>query len=514
MAKRVANTVPSPAEFRRRLVIDADGAATSFRPDDWQEQDFLRMDSAWQWAAGHDTSEPPKQTRCWLERPRGHSKTSDIAIMACWALVYAARPIRGIAAATDKQQAILLRDAIATLARCNAWIDAVLELQIAKVVNRHTGATLEIMSSDELTSYGQLPDFVCVDEITHWKSDGLWLSLFSAAAKRRGCVLACIMNAGFQEHFAWKIREAVRTDPAWYFSHLDGAKASWIPPSRLAEQRRLLPPAVYSRLWENKWSTGSGDALNEEDLLAAVDMSHALDVSSDDFVFVAGLDVGIRRDRTACCVVGNDPRGHAYLAALTTWKPGIIENLIGKKTVDLAAVEKHVEDACRTWNLAAVYCDPWQCEQMIQSLSRRGLPVEGIPQTTTTLGEMATVLLEKFADRTIHLFEHDHLLADLRRLRLIDRPGGYRLDSPRGPAGHGDAATAFLLALLAGKRLLGDPNAGYYGSLQNKIGIGPRSPVAEIPQDAWLSREPDIMRPGETHFRTDVEAGQHEQWWR
>ena len=37
-------------------------------------------------------------------------------------------------------------------------------------------------------------------------------------------------------------------------------------PARLAEQRRMLPPAAYLRLWENVWSSGLGDALSPEDI--------------------------------------------------------------------------------------------------------------------------------------------------------------------------------------------------------------------------------------------------------
>jgi hypothetical protein len=68
---------------------------------------------------------------------------------------------------------------------------------------------------------------------------------------------------------------------------------------------------------------------------------------------------------------------------------------------------------------------------------------------------MATALIEKFTDRCVHLFDDSRLLTDLRQLRLVDRPGGFRLNSPRGPSGHCDVANAFLLALLAGKRLHG-----------------------------------------------------------
>ena len=65
------------------------------------------------------------------------------------------------------------------------------------------------------------------------------------------------------------------------------------------------------------------------------------------------------------------------------------------------------------------------------------------------LQHMASVVLETFSDRRIELYDDQQLLADLRRLRLIERSYEFRLDSPHTTDGHGDPATAFMLALLA-----------------------------------------------------------------
>src|SRR5207237_6249036 len=121
---------------------DADGAAVPFQPDPWQEEDFAALDPAWQQLAGFDVEGTPIR-RAWQERPRGHSKTADLAVMTAWALAFALRPIRGIAAAADKDQAALLRDGIATLVRLNPSLD-VLDVQRDCVLNRETGAQLDI----------------------------------------------------------------------------------------------------------------------------------------------------------------------------------------------------------------------------------------------------------------------------------------------------------------------------------------------------------------------------------
>src|SRR5712692_6831835 len=85
-----------PAVFRRSLMIDADGQTVPFRPDPWQEADFVAMDPAWKLAAGRGDGEQAPIRRAWLERPRGHAKTSDLAVPISWASLFAERPISGI----------------------------------------------------------------------------------------------------------------------------------------------------------------------------------------------------------------------------------------------------------------------------------------------------------------------------------------------------------------------------------------------------------------------------------
>ena len=147
--------------------------------------------------------------------------------------------------------------------RNNPWLSKLLDVQAYKIVNRMTGSTLEIISSDAATSYGITPDFIVCDELTHWKNQDLWVSLLSSAAKKSNCILLIIANAGLGQGSSWQwlVREGCRLDPDWIFSRLDGPRASWISPKLLGEQARLLPPAAYRRLWLNEWTSSAGDAL-------------------------------------------------------------------------------------------------------------------------------------------------------------------------------------------------------------------------------------------------------------
>ncbi len=470
-----------PSEFRRSLLIDADGTPRRLGDvlDGWQRSDFAALDPGWKRAAGQAAT--GGCSRAWLERPRGHSKTLDIAVICTWALFASRRTLKGVAAAGDLDQAGLLRDAIEGLRRANPWLSEIIDVQKERVVNKHTGSELSILTSDAPTSYGLTPDFIVADEVTHWAKRDLWDSLISAAAKRAACLFIVISNAGFQDSWQFQIREAIRQDPGWHFSRLDGPVASWITPDRLAEQRRLLPDIAYRRLWLNEWSSGSGDALSPEDVSRAVTLSGPAAERQDGWAYAAGLDLGLSRDASALVIVGKhtgyleireaaaveltdnervlidaglrEPpdmtpdfvdhpgTGRLRLVDVKVWTP-----TAGRK-VDIEAIEKAIIDAAERFEGLRVGADPWQAAYLVERLRKRGLQIEPVDFMANNLKSMCSAVLEAFSEGAIALYDHPRLLADLKALRVEERNYGCRLVSPRGPSGHGDAATGLSIAL-------------------------------------------------------------------
>ena len=290
-----------PAAFREDLNVDVDGEMRRFGEvmDDWQREDFAALDPALKAANGRST-DIPQETRAWLERPRGHSKTTDIGVSVVWALAFATRPIRGYCYAADRDQAMILKDAMATIIRLNPWLGSILKVTkekgVVNVAENHPGkdGQLEISTSDVASSYGILPDLIVADEVCHWQGDGsLWHSLISSAAKRSTCALIAITNAGFVDSWQWNIREQARVGDNWHFHRLDGSRASWMTQERLEEQRRMLPEVAFNRLWNNVWSSGGGDALTEGDIAAAFqDRLKPMTGMEPGYNFVAGMRPG------------------------------------------------------------------------------------------------------------------------------------------------------------------------------------------------------------------------------
>jgi hypothetical protein len=158
--------------------------------------------------------------------------------MASWCLFASGNPIKGCVAAGDKDQAGLTREAVEILLSLNPWLNAFLEVKKWNVVNKHTGAAMEILATDASGNYGMTRDFILVDELTHWdmpKHHANWEMIYSTIGKREHCMFVVIANAGLGEgrSWQWHARELARTgdDPngyRWHFSRLDGPQASWI----------------------------------------------------------------------------------------------------------------------------------------------------------------------------------------------------------------------------------------------------------------------------------------------
>lgn len=471
--------ISTPVAFRQRLFIDPAGGGAPRRLaeslDDWQRKDFEALDAAWMRAAGLATADRPGglaaklgqafrravalpsdgvPCRAYLERPRGHSKTADLGVMASWALLAARRQLLIVVAAADRDQAKLLRNAIDRLVSHNRWMGDLLDTQAHRVVNRRTQSTLEVLSADAQSSYGLTPDAVLIDELTHWPNDSgerLWHSLFSAAAKRENCLLIVISNAGCGEgdSWQWRVREAARTDAKrWYFSRLDGPQASWIRAENLIEQQRMLPAAVYERLWLNRWTSGAGDALLPSDIGSALTLPGP-SAPEQGFSYVCGIDIGLSHDSSVAVVIGK--RGtHYKLCRVWEWRPPK-----GGK-IDLDTIERTIVQANREYRFWRVSADPWQAAQLVQRCRRAGVFIEERNQSGANLVQQASALIEAFTSGSIELFDHPSLTRDLRSLRVEERQYGYRLVSSRGPDGHGDRATALSIALAVAKQLPAD----------------------------------------------------------
>lgn len=440
--------IPDPVEFRNGLMVDTAAGPKLFKEvcEPWQEADFAALDNGWRAVVGLPVKDDrPIYRRAYLERPKGHSKTSDIALQALYALTCSRRPLCGYAAAVDQEQARLQRDAVERLVRLNAWLKDLIVVDKHRIKNVATGSTLDVISNDAASSHGLLPDFVLVDELTHWTKPDLWDSLLAGAAKRSTCLLTVISNAGQGQgsSWQWRVREHARTSPQWHFGRLDGPRASWISEADLAEQRDLLPPKVFARLWLNLWSSGVGDCLDMGDVENCCTLKGPHPGPLTDFFYFGALDLGVKNDHSAIVVLGVDVRTpRVHLAECQSWAPPYPGG-----QVNLMEVQHQIERLHKKFYLHSIVYDPWQAMLLAQQLAGVGLRMIEHNFSGANLDLMATTLIRTIRNRRVALYRDPGLLADLSRLSIVEKSYGFRLEAPRGPDGHCDRATALAMAL-------------------------------------------------------------------
>jgi len=135
--------------------------------------------------------------------------------------------------------------------------------------------------------------------------------------------------------------------------------------------------------------------------------------------------------------------------------------------VDLQEIEDTLAELHVRFCFRALYYDPWQATHMASRLQSGGLgrmierradrkaslPMIELPATGQNLQRIASAVIEAFNDGRIELYHEPDLRRDLTRLRVEERPYGFRLTSPRDATGHGDLGTAFSLGLLGASEL-------------------------------------------------------------
>src|SRR5262249_448032 len=154
----------------------------------------------------------------YLTRPRGASKTTDLAAVCIAALLeQLPAAARAYACAGDRDQAGLLGDAIAGLAAGTDGLGGALQIDAYRVTAAHSGASLDVMAADDAGAWGLRPQFVVVDEFAQWPttqgSKRLWYAITSAVPKVAGCRLVILTTAGDPEHYAHDVLGPAHPSP-------------------------------------------------------------------------------------------------------------------------------------------------------------------------------------------------------------------------------------------------------------------------------------------------------------
>lgn len=386
----------------------------------------------------------PPIGRFWTERTKGASKDSDCACVLLWLLAFSPRKLDMEVGAADRDQAAELKKAAADILRLNDWLAKRIDVQSWTLLCKATGSECNIIATDIAGSHGSRPDIVVVNELSHNSKEEFSQNLLDNASKKpRGLVIVAT-NAGYQNTWQAQWRTMAQQSDRWHF-HAYTQPAPWLSDEEVEEAARRNSEARQQRLYWGVWVAQSGDALDAEDIAAAINkqLKPNLTRPSASEFYVAGMDLGIKQDHSALVIIAASRNTlQLRLVSAQSWKP---DRHTGK--VDLKEVEGAVLAAHHRYRLRKVGYDPYQAQLMAQRLEQQKVPMSEMTFTGQNLNRMASTLLDVFRSRRLELFNHKPLIEDLGRLTIEEKSYGHRLSATRNDSGHADLATALAIAL-------------------------------------------------------------------
>ncbi len=442
-ASRLRAMANDPMAFLNELVVPINGRGIRFAEAmaAFQRERFKQLIPALVDVAH---GRKPAIQRHWIEATKGASKDSDLATLLLWLIAFSRRPLTIQVGAADADQAAEMRKAAGDVLRLNSWLADRVKIGNWRIECRATGAAADIIAADAAGSHGSRPDVVVLNELSHVQKQEFAETMLDNAAKVPSGVVIVATNSGHLGTWQRKWRDISTNSPDWS-THIYSQPAPWLDVRHIAEAEQRNSRARFRRLFWGEWSSGTGDALDSDDIAACVTQPGPMEGCERGFTFVGGLDLGIKNDHSALVVIGKQHDNRLRLALCQSWAPGL------SGQVDLDAVKAGVLAASRRFRLHSTLYDPYQATLMAQQLIVEHVRMVETPFVGRTLNELASTLLEQFRSRNLDLYDDAELIRDLGRLSIIEKSYGHRLESTRNADGHADRATALSLAMLGAK---------------------------------------------------------------
>jgi len=445
----------------------------------WQNNLYNVLIPLFEAAAGFPRT--TNQLACFITAGKGSSKTSTIAQLVSWALCFSKRPISAICAAADKEQAAILLDRIERETAHNSWM----QLDIRNYEVQGPTGNLKVLSSDSSTCQGYIPDLIVCDELTFWKKRDLCDALLSGRNKRKDCVFIILSNAGILGTWQYKIWQQAGESPNWIQYAVPSFSANWMSKEAIEEDRKMLLPALYKRLYLNEWADPGVDNgyLTLEQLQTCVDQNWSYQTKGNpNFIYVMGLDGGIVGDRTAAILMHAEG-DTVVLDKVDVWQPS------RSNRMPISTIEAWMDNCISNFQVRSLVLDSHNLEQTAQKYERR-LDVERFSFRGDSHYKMAENLRSLVVNQRLKLYPNaghlekadgstDTLITEIANLITVEKNGFYRLD--HRPGFHDDIYCALAIAALETVKYRSIPRIAFPPLQEKKMDINRKLiNVAEI----------------------------------
>lgn len=425
--------------------------------------------------------------------PKGHAKTTLMAALAVFH-VLVTKNANCYVGAADKIQADELYRFAAHFVDSEPELSARLKVlrgtrEIRSLVDQ---GFIRVLASDDSKQGGKRqgfnPTLALLDELHAHENDNLYLDMRSGLFKRNG-LLVVISTAGWDlegvlgvlrqsfleaDQNGGSIRRRLLVDELgelvedidrgrltfaekgsgrsamleWAltqdddFEDLEVVKlanpASWVTIESLEDARESLPPWTFKRYRCNLWTLGFESWLPEAAWGALADADLQLD---PDLPVVAALDMGRYRDCAALVAVQLRDELPAAVKSWI-WRPGGPDDPVPYDTVYAA-----IRDLHQSYRLTAVAIDGKYLDEMYETLTGEGLPMEMFPQSNERMCPAAAGLRQAILDgRLAH--DGDPVLAAHVMAPVVKEVGEsmFKLTKSRRSGPHIDGCEALSMA--------------------------------------------------------------------
>jgi hypothetical protein len=455
--------------FARGLIVPSASGPMLFNEcmAPFQEETFRDLEPSLY--ALRDGRKPPIR-RFWVERTKKSSKDMDLAVVVCWLIRYARRPLKIQVVAANGKQAAIVSDRAVELLHFNPWLAK--HIEIVQGIIRSKARKREVWCRIEATgsagdSQGQTPDLLILNELVHVERWSVMEAHFNNADGVPQGVVIVSTNAGIKGSMAWKWRENAlkrrrsESNPKgrWAIHILQG-RAPWIDEEDVKEAKARDPVGTeYTRLWEGKWVSGAGGSIAEDDLDRAFCLPGPVHRAEQDWTYVGGIDLGVTHDHAGVVLLGSNERlRRIRVARLHGFAPSLKQN--NKIEVDIELVRHACIELQRMFRAVWWGYDPAAGGSFCaQDLRRAGLHmVECTFSGAKNPTLMATSLVQALKEGVLELYddEEGRLRRDFGKFQIKPLiPTGYRLEAVSDEYGHADVGTALVIALPKAVELMG-----------------------------------------------------------
>jgi phage terminase large subunit-like protein len=309
-----------------------------------------------------------------------------------------------------------------------------------------TGNIYKVLSSDSFSAHGLNPTCLIGDEIWAQKNRDL-LDALQFSPTRKQPLRFIVTYAGTDTTsilYELYDKGLKKENPKMYFHWSHEPQVSWITKEFLEERRRELPPAVYQRFWENRWTGGENSFFTRDDVMQCRDEFLKPRFQGEKGVqYFYGCDLGLVKDRTVSVIAHKDEEsGNIIVDSIKTWK-GSKQN-----PVKIADIEEDMLIASQNFPKLKIIVDPWNLKSTIERLKRH-CKIEEFTFTSSNVEKLSRNLYYFIHNGLVKFFPHKELEKELLNLNLEQKSYGYRFDHPSSQFSDHAMALAMVLMQVA-----------------------------------------------------------------